>query len=425
MRKTLKSGIFSMGLLLCLNSVVHVPALAAEDGTDLNLTTLTGDWNGQRQTWLDQGINFDFTHRSDIVRNQNGGIATGTRWLSYTDARIRLDLNKLLGWDGWTAYTQYHSELGGKPNLQKVGSFIGVDNIEVKTNTAQFSELWLEKSMLDDRLGVLVGMYAIDSEFYVTESSGVFLQPAMGMNISVGQTGKNGPPIYPMASFGTRLRYKSVDKNTYAQIALLDGVPGDPANPRGSHIKFDKGDGVLLIAEAGYFGDKPGGDDKALNKTAMGMWRYSADYDDLSSLDANGKRVQRKNFGWYVLTERTLLPKAGHPGQGLQAFLRFGTAQKDINQSDWSANLGLNYVGLFDGRDEDQLAIGMTYAHASKKYRLLNKSDNYESIAEATYKMQLRPWLAIQPVVQCIFNPNMDAKLKKAWVLGLRTEVAF
>lgn len=425
MRKTLKSGIFSMGLLLCLNCAVYFPAHAAEDSTDFNLTTLTGDWNGQRQAWLDQGISLDFTHRSDIVRNQHGGMATGTRWLSYTDARIRLDLNKLAGWEGWTAYTQYHSELGGKPNIQKVGSFIGVDNIEVKTNTAQFSELWLEKSMLDDRLGVLVGLYAVDSEFYVTDSSGVFLQPAMGMNISVGQTGKNGPPIYPMASFGTRLRYKSADKNSYVQMALLDGVPGDPANPRGSHIKFDKGDGVLFMAEAGYYGDKPDGDEKALNKTAIGFWRYSASFDDLSSVYANGKPVQRKNFGWYVLTERTLLPKPGLTGQGLQGFLRFGTAQKDINQSDWSVNLGLNYVGPFDGRGEDQLGLGMTYARASEKYRRLNKADNFESILEATYKMQVRPWLVLQPVVQCVFNPNMDARLKNAWVFSLRTEVAF
>ncbi|MBI1772491.1 MAG: carbohydrate porin [Burkholderiales bacterium] len=69
--------------------------------------------------------------------------------------------------------------------------------------------------------------------------------------------------------------------------------------------------------------------------------------------------------------------------------------------------------------------MGMTYAHASEKYRKLNKADNFESIVEATYKIQVRPWLVIQPVVQCVFNPNMDANLKKAWVLSLRTEVAF
>jgi len=53
MRKTLKSGIFSVGLLLSLNCAMHITAHAAGDGTDLNLTTLTGDWNGQRQAWLD------------------------------------------------------------------------------------------------------------------------------------------------------------------------------------------------------------------------------------------------------------------------------------------------------------------------------------------------------------------------------------
>ena len=105
--------------------------------------------------------------------------------------------------------------------------------------------------------------------------------------------------------------------------------------------------------------------------------------------------------------------------------MRFGTAQKDINQSDWSVNLGLNYVGPFDGRGEDQLGLGMTYARVSEKYRKLNKADNFESIVEATYKMQVRPWLVLQPVVQCVFNPNMDARLKNAWVFSLRTEMAF
>jgi len=37
----------------------------------------------------------------------------------------------------------------------------------------------------------------------------------------------------------------------------------------------------------------------------------------------------------------------------------------------------------------------------------------------------LLPWLSVQPLVQRIFNPNMDATLKDAWVAGMRLEVAF
>jgi porin len=44
---------------------------------------------------------------------------------------------------------------------------------------------------------------------------------------------------------------------------------------------------------------------------------------------------------------------------------------------------------------------------------------------EVTYRAQIKPWLALQPDVQYIINPNMDLNLKDAWVFGLRTEVNF
>jgi hypothetical protein len=39
------------------------------------------------------------------------------------------------------------------------------------------------------------------------------------------------------------------------------------------------------------------------------------------------------------------------------------------------------------------------------------------------YRAQLHPWLAVQPTVQRIFNPNMDVALQDAWVAGMRLEV--
>ena len=425
MWKKAAASIFPLGMLFCpaLSNIAH--ARADEALPDLNQTTLSGDWNGQRKTWLEQGINLDFTHRSDVIRNAQGGVATGTKWLFYTDARLRFDLGKLWGWDGWTAYGQYHSELGGKPNSQKVGGFIGVDNIEVKTNTAQFSQLWLEKTAMDERLSVLLGLYALDAEFYVTDSSSVFMHPAMGMNISFGQTGKYGPAIFPMTAFGTRLRYRSADKANYLQLAVLDGVPGDPANPRGTHVKFAKGDGIVAMAEFGHLGELPDNAARLINKTAFGAWGYSANVEELGSFPAGSKPPRRRNFGWYVLHERTLMAEAGHPGQGLAGFIRLGTAQADVNQSDWSVNAGLSYTGLFDGRDDDIAGIGMTYAHTSKKYRELNQANGNEAVIEATYRMQVRPWLAVQPLLQYINHPNMDKKLQSAWVVGTRFEVAF
>jgi porin len=413
------------GLSLILSSLVFGGACSADDSVNFNETTFTGDWNGKRTEWASKGIHLDFTHRSDVVGNLQGGIKRGGSWLGYTDARIRLDLDKLIGADGWGAYVQYHSELGGKPNAHYVGSFMGVNNIEVSTNTAQFSQLWLEKSLFGDRLSVLAGLYALDSEFYVTDTSGIFLHPSMGIGTSIAQTGQNGPPIFPMTALGTRVKYTTADKATYLQAAVMDGVPGNTHDPRGTHVRLDKGDGTLAIVEMGYQPSKLDNAPKGANKTAIGFWRYSARFDDLLSVDAAGNRIQRQSMGWYLLAERAISAEKDNPTNGLSGFVRFGTATAGINQTDWSGSLGVSYLGLLDQRDDDVAALGLTVTHASDNYRSINLSERHESMLEASYKYQMKPWMSVQTSLQRIVHPNMDSLLKDAWVLSARFEVLF
>ena len=417
---------------------------AAEgESPDWEATTLTGDWSGARSSLYDRGVNLEFTHKSDILSNVSGGIERGTAWLGHTEARVKMNLEKLLEWNATTAYIHYHSQLGSKFNNNYVGSFIGVDNIEAGTNTAQFFHAWLQKSFSNDSLSVLAGIYPIDSEFYVTDTSAVFIQPPYGMASDMAQSGRNGPPIFPMGALAVRVKYTSPEKNFYLQGALTDGVPGDPNNPHGTHIKLGNGDGTLSIVEFGYtpqeseppFGAaKPGEiaeaeqkmheEHESFNKTAVGFWRYSMRFDDLTDVDALGNPLRRVSQGVYVLAERTLLVEKDHPSQGLSGFVRFGTANRDIQQADWTGSIGLRYHGLISGRDDDIAGIAITVNHASDKYRLLNNADSSQTNVEATYRAQIKPWLALQPTLQYIINPNMDAILKNAWMAGVRLEMA-
>jgi porin len=230
-----------------------------------------------------------------------------------------------------------------------------------------------------------------------------------------------------MGALAVRVKYAS--SGYYVQGALTDGVPGNPNNSQGTHIRLDKGDGSLAVVELGYNTSEEG---KSFNKTAVGLWRYSTRATDLVTGDP------RRDQGFYVLAERTLRAEQNDPAQGLSGFVRFGTASKDIDRGladsaptvDWSGSLGLHYQGLFDGRDDDTAGIAVTTSHASSKYRdaqlaLGNTFESSETVVEITYRAQLQPWLAMQPMVQRIFNPNMDATLRDAWVAGVRFEVAF
>ena len=359
-----------------------------------------------------------------------------------TEAGIQMDLERLLGWEAATAYVHYHSQLGGKFNRDYVGSFIGVDNIENGVNTGQFDHAWVQKNFSGDSLSVLAGIYAVDSEFYVTDTSGLFIQPPYGPGNELSQSGRNGPPIFPVGALAMRLKYTSPNKSFYAQYALADGVPGDPNNPHDTHVQLNKGDGTFSILEFGYTpqdGTGPsspsgqsapdaqteGEESEYFNKTAIGFWHYSARLDDLIDVDVASNPVRHPSQGVYFLAERTLMVEKDHPSQGLSGFIRFGTASRDVHQADWVGSLGLRYHGLFSGRDDDIAGIAITVNHASDKYRRLNNADSSQTSVEATYRAQINPWFALLPTLQYFHNPNMDPALKNAWVIGARVEVHF
>jgi porin len=401
--------------------------------------TLTGDWGGVRADLYKKGISLGLTHKSDVLANISGGLKRGAGWLGHTEARFTLDLEKLWGWSGTTVYAVYHSNLGSKFNSNYVGAFMGVDNIEVGTNTAQFYQAWAQKNFLDNHVSVLAGLYAADTEFYVTDTSSIFLQPPYGMANEVAQAGMNGPPIFPMGALAVRLKLTSPGNNFYVQAALTDGVPGDPNNQHGTHIQLDNGDGTLSLIELGYTpheenppAAQPDHEGAApippevqepteiFNKAAIGFWRYSARFDAI-----DGSSMRHHNQGAYMLAERTLYTEKDHPMQGLSGFVRFGMAVDSVNQVDLAGSAGLRYHGLIAGRDDDIAGLAVTINHAGDKFRQANTTESNETNFEATYRARITPYFAVQPTLQLIINPNMDRTVKNAWIIGSRFEVEF
>src|SRR3989339_1782141 len=87
---------------------------AEEESPDWNTTTLTGDWGGTRANLYDKGITVELTHKSDMLANTSGGIARGAVWLMNSEAAVSMDLDKLAGWGGTSAFIQYHVQHGNK-----------------------------------------------------------------------------------------------------------------------------------------------------------------------------------------------------------------------------------------------------------------------------------------------------------------------
>jgi porin len=407
---------FWLTLVICLTT--QLAYAETETLPDWKSDTLTGDWNGLRNTLYKAGVDIGLTHKSDVISNVSGGLKRGAAWEGHSEIRANFDLEKLLGWDSTSAYVHFHSDLGSKFNTHYVGSVVGIDNIEVATNTAQFEHAWLQKNFFADKLSVLFGLYAIDSEFYATESSGLFFQPPYGMANELALTGVNGPPIFPIGALAMRVKALSPNKNFYVQAALTDGVPGDPNNPHGTHIKLGRGDGTLSIVELGYAPENADEDAENFNKTAIGFLRYSSQFDAI-----NGLGSRHKSQGAYILSEQSLFHESGSKSQGLAGFIRFGVASEKVNALDWTGSLGLHYHGLIAGRDNDIAGIAVTVNHASNAFKTTGNFNSQETDLELTYRVQLKPWLAVQPTLQGIINPGLDPSAKDAWIIGTRVEI--
>ena len=273
---------------------------------------------------------FSAVYKLDLLSTRGGG-DSDAGGMGNLDLMLRADLDQALGWQNTIAYLHVLADHGAKINGNHTGSLMGISNIEVPTDTAKLFHAWLQRSYLDDRLSLLAGLYPIDSEFSVMESAGLFLHPAYGPPADLSLT--RGPSIFNTSAFGVRVRWNGVERDRYAMAALLDGIPGDPAKPHGTHIRFDAGDGAFAIAEVGFTPPERGhvmeptdpssprtqGEDirlhekyESFGKYALGLWGYSERVDDLVDR-VGGNPVQRRSRGAYLLAEKTLYRMPGSP----------------------------------------------------------------------------------------------------------------
>jgi porin len=398
---------------------VASPAEAPADSKD---GTLTGDWGGLRTALSKKGIDTEIVYKFDVLRNTSGGAEIGTESLNNLDVKFFLDGEKLFGSPGTTALIYFLNNNGGQPGATLVDNVEGVDNIEVQNTVGKLYEAWIQQNSSGDRLSVLAGLHDLNSEFYVTDTSGLFIRPTFGIGTDMSQSGRNGPSIFPVTSACVRVKVRP-GRNYYVQAAAFDGVPGDPDNPRGTHLYFKHGDGYLIVGEAAYL---PG--EQATNgKLGFGLWKYTKKFDDFVDFDSAGNPVQRRSDGLYVLGERQIYQAPGHDDQGLKIFVRFGVANGDVNRFDYAWSAGTVYTGLF-GRDKGQLGLAVEGAHTSIKYResVGTANANASTMAyELAYSDNLTPWLAVQPDVQYIVNPDTNPALRNALVVGTRFTAKF
>lgn len=365
----------------------------------------------------DNGIHFEACLIGDYFANLFGGIQTEDSYMTNVILQVELDMDKLIGVNGLTIYA---SGIGikGEPFLENTGAIQGISNIS-GVNHLKLYETWIEQKFFEDKFSILFGLYDLNSEFDVRESSGIFVNPSFGIGFDFSQSGKNGPSIFPYTSLALRMKLNF--SNSLDVIAgVFDGVPGSLTNEKKISVEWNKDDGTLLSAELIFrSSEKKYGKD--YSKLSFGGWYYTSNFEKITgSIKAYG------NYGIFFNAEKFIYAEKSSREQGLSLFGRVGMANSSFNSSDFSILGGISYTGLFPDRDEDVLGFAFSSVHISREFRNLYEiTSSFETILELTYSIQALSWFRFQPDIQFVLNPVAAPNSEYAFVGGTRIEMTF
>lgn len=387
-----------------------------------------------------QGIEPSLLYQGDVAANLTGGKRRGTTYLGNFRPRVALDGGPLLGVPGLSAFLEGLWVHGGQLS-HFAGDAQGVSNIAAPGGVEPY-EAWLEYSLGAAPVSALVGLYDLNSEFYRLQSSSLFLDSSFGVGPEFGLSGKGGPSIFPDTSLAARLTYEPTER-VVLRGAVLEGVPLH--RPDGSWGAFEAGDGLLMVGEVAVR-DRPGtsaaprserrriGREAAEppydEKLAVGGWFYTARFDDLSEVQADGSpKRHRGSGGAYLIADGLLYRSDRDPSRRLTAFLQAGIGDDRVDRFGGYLGSGLTATDFIPGRSGDEMGLAVAAAFNGSHYedaqrRAGRAVKGPEIVIELTFLAQVAPWLAVQPDLQYVVDPGSDPPLHDALVFQLEFEVA-
>jgi porin len=333
--------------------------------------------------------------------SNTGGREDGEHYLDNVGLALTADLETLTGWIGATAHGSilYNN---GEALSDSTGDSLVVSNIEAGVEALRLYEAWIEAPV--SRSSTLrVGLYDLNSEFDVLDTSALFIGSAHGVGMDIAQTGANGPSIFPITGLAARFDVAVSDGLTF-RIAALEGIPGDPDDPAATVLDLDGDEGALIIGEFAL--------ESGSSRALLGAWRFTEEF---ARFDGRGTAP---NNGIYLRGERHMSElEVGY----VRGFARLGLASGDVNRYSAFASAGLTLETRNSG------VFGLAFAHVdtSDRFQMANSgTTSGETVTELTYARAVTDWLEIQPNIQFVSSPSADNSTDDAVVFGVRFTMA-
>ncbi len=345
----------------------------------------------------------------DFTSNMRGGLRTGESYLGLINLDFTLNTQNLNLWKNGTFRIHIQNTYGQTPTENLVGDIQVFSNIE-NGNSTYLYQLWYQHTIGD--FTMLLGKHDLNELFFASDYAGEYINSSFGimpvasLNVPVS--------IFPMTTLGFVTGYE-INNTLSLQAGLYNGRPGEiTASNFGTDLNLQKGNGLFYVGEfhiKDIFDELPG-------TLKFGMFHHSGEFETLG----NSNDIQKGASGLYFIADQAIFQESASESQGLGTLIQAGYSPDKSSINDFYLAYGLNYTGLFPGRDSDM--IGLAMAHASANNLLQQHSPEFnkscETAIELIYKYNLSKGLIIQPNFQYIIHPGMRTGLNNAFVGMLR-----
>jgi porin len=394
--------------------------IAPEDRppTLLNCLPHTGPRGALAGEVIYTGETFSLVHGGLSGRNV-------TNYRSNLDVVVTLDLEIAAGLKGARLFV-YGQDLHGRPlSANDVGDiqlFSNIDSTISATDRPQYTtiaEYWYEQLLDDDRFRMKIGKQDANADFAYSDLGGDFIHSSFGLPPTIPL------PTFPSQALGAAAFYSVTDEISIA-TGVYDGTPA--GGPQGVRWGFDTvGDhGVTILTQIEILSQR--GPNGQLPGTFRGGYWWNTANDVWADV-SDPNRVFGSNDGIWLIADQMLWKEeyGTEDVQGLGAFVMYSWTHQDRSQLKGSVASGLVYRGLLRGRDDDLLGAGTAIASLSDQFIAAQQvaGTDYEKREIATevfYKVQLAPYLTLQPEIQYITSPG--GLYDDALLVGMRFEAA-
>ena len=387
-----------------------------------------GDWGGLRTKLEDAGIIPIVWLTINAAANLSGGLDQGATAPGEFEIMLNFDMERIAGIKGGLVHFKVAHRFGKSLAHDYIGNIFGPQQIYGYTFT-QLNQLYYEQALLDHRLVLRAGRFAVMNDFQISPYDYAFISQAFcGNPFGIFL---NSPGVSAFVGAWGAFAKVLPTKRTYIMAGVYNGDP-NVREPKYHGLNFSMHGPLFAIAEAGYQRNGLPGDNGRLGNYKVGVWYDNAEFPAFET--GRGQTwdlglVCDGRPGAHSLRRRPRRrPRPGHfrladRSNGFQAADRAALLHGGVGRA--------RLPGLTTARfDRVGIARGNFSKHLQRAQRqgmLIGPVAGvmtHETVVEANYRFDFdKSAFFVQPGFQYIFRPGGTGTAKNAAVVA--TQIGF